>query len=128
VAIEEKYLLRTHFHYRPAKLNHHLDVGHLTDAQCSGKEEMVSRMARPKCWQAHDFVSAPSLNSPRHSSDDIGIGCEREMRAMLFEGAEWEKDDRAVPSKLFDFWPGQVFQEHDGRTVSEIRRNVKRKR
>ena len=85
-------------------------------------------MARPKCRQAQDFVGASFFNGPGHSSDNIGIGREREMRTMLFEGAEREKNDCAAPFELFDFGPGQVFQEHDGRTVSEIGRNVKRKR
>ena len=44
---------------------------------------------------------------------------------MLFEGAEWEKDDRAVPLKLFDFGPGQIFQKH--RSVNGVGNSVKRK-
>jgi hypothetical protein len=86
---------------------------------------MVSRMARPKRWQAQDFVSTPFLNSPRHSSDDIGICRQGEMWAMLFEGAEREKDERVVPLKLFDFQPTQIFQKH--RLTNGVGNSVKGK-
>src|SRR6266478_887933 len=128
VTIQQKYFLRAHHCDRAAKFNHHLNIRHLADAQCPVEKKDVSRITRPKRWQAKDFMGALFLNSPSHSSHDVGICREREMRPMLFEGAEREKDDRAAPFELFDFGPGQVFQEHDGRTVYEIGRNVKRKR
>lgn len=75
-------------------------------------------MPRPKRRQAQDFVVTLFLNSPGDRSYDVSIRRERQMRTMLFERTEWEQDDNPAPFEPFDFRPGQVFQEHDGRTVS----------
>jgi len=69
-------------------------------------------MARPKRRQTHDFFWAIFLNASGDRSYDIGIGRERQMRTMLFEGTEWEKDDNPAPLEFFDFRPTQIFQKH----------------
>lgn len=69
-------------------------------------------MARPKRRQAQDFIGALFLNSQSDSSYDVGIRRERQMRTVLFERTEREKDDNAAPFKLFDFRPTQILQKH----------------
>jgi hypothetical protein len=82
-------------------------------------------MSRPQRRQAEDFARSLLFDTTGNASDNISIRRERKMMAVLLEGAEWEQDDCTIPFKLFNFGPGQIFQEHSLVDVEGIA--VKRK-
>src|SRR5258706_897000 len=91
VAIEQKDLLPAHLLNGMAKFNDELDVRHLPDAQRSREKQVVRRMPRPQCRQAKDFIGSFLLEPPRDGGNDVRVGGEWQMRAMLVAGANREE-------------------------------------
>jgi len=112
VAIEQENFLAAHLHDRMAELDDHLDVGHLANAERAGEKKVMRGMARPERRQAKDLARSLFLNPERDGSDEVGVGRERQVRAMLFKGAERKKDDFIGRFEPFNFRPGQIFEEH----------------
>ena len=105
VAIEEKNFLAAELYDGMAKFADELNIRHLTDAECAGEKKVMRGVPGPECGQAKNFIGALLLDAARDGVDNVGVGREWEVRAVLLKRAKRKNDYFVGEFESFDFGP-----------------------
>src|SRR5581483_990674 len=112
MAIEQKNLFRPEVHDGTRKIDEQLNVRHLTYTHRALEKQMMRRMSRPKRRETKNLAWAFPLHSGGDGGDDVGVGCQWEVRSVLLERAQRQHHNFVRQFQFFYVGPGKICEQH----------------
>lgn len=94
VAVEKDHPLETVPQHILRKAHQQVQIRTRRRRQCSGKIEVMIRIAEPEDWSKHDRTGQGHLSPTDYLSHELGIGEHRQMDSMLLQCSDGKHDRR----------------------------------